>query len=510
MRTTLLTILGVTAVALAIDPGTAHARQAARPTAAALARAVDSLAQEGIRADLVPGFGLGLVMDGRVILTKGYGFSDATAGIRADEQTLWYLSSTSKSFIGFAVTLLASGGRIDLNAPMTVTLPGVRWHPDADPSLLTLAHFLSHTHHLLETPVVSSAAFTGAIAERDWPGLLVHTRPTGSQDLNYGNLGYNVAAMVVDRLHPAGWRDFQNRELFAPVGMRDTYNRVSGLDPRRFARPHTLDAAGRWHTAPFQKTDETMNSAGGHLSTIGDLARWVIVQMDGGVIDGRRIWPEEVVRRGQQILGRQTRAEARDFLGFHREGWAAGWDVGHYRDEPMVSRFGGYSTTNSQIGFLPARRIGVVAEVIGGVGIRFTTMLMQYAFDLEAGRPDALERAGGVFATLVAQRAAGPRAVAAQDSIRAARQQVPLGRPREAFAGRYTNEALGTIEFTVAGSGWRYRWGVVEGPVEVLDATQARLRFEVGGSARTAAFRFGQGAAAEGVQIDGWGFERVP
>ena len=62
--------------------------------------------------------------------------------------------------------------------------------------------------------------------------------------------------------------------------------RVSGLDAR-IAKPHVVDANGRYATATFHKTDATMNSAGGHLSTLHDLARWVTVQMDSGRIDGR-------------------------------------------------------------------------------------------------------------------------------------------------------------------------------------------------------------------------------
>ena len=84
----------------------------------------------------------------------------------------------------------------------------------------------------------------------------------------YSNFGYNVAAMVIDRVRPEGWRRYLDSAVYRPAGMRETYARLSGLDARRIAKPHVLNAAGGFTTLPFEKTDATMNSAGGHVATL--------------------------------------------------------------------------------------------------------------------------------------------------------------------------------------------------------------------------------------------------
>ena len=58
-------------------------------------------------------------MDGRTIYSKSHGMADVTAGVPADDRTLWYIASTSKSFTGFGVALLAHKGVLRLDAPIT-------------------------------------------------------------------------------------------------------------------------------------------------------------------------------------------------------------------------------------------------------------------------------------------------------------------------------------------------------------------------------------------------------
>ena len=481
-----------------------------RGDAAAIARAVDSLAASAVAEGFVPALGVAITMDGRVVYSRSHGRADVTAGIPADDNTLWYVASTSKSFTGFGVALLAQRGALRLDAPIKSLLPNAQWHPDVRADSLTLAHFLSHTHRINDDAVVMSAAFTGAIPEARWPALIAVDGPQPTNDLIYSNFGYNVAAMVIDRVKggPGRWKRYLEEEVFRPAGMRDTYARVSGLDPKRIARPHDFLADGRYETVSFQKTDATMNAAGGHLATLHDLARWTIVQMDSGVIDGRRVFPAEAVAISHRLIARQTRDQAKRFAFFDREGWGAGWDIGTYEGERMVSRFGSYNTTRSHVSFLPGRRIGVVAMSTGGIST-LTDIIAAFAYDLEAGRPDARERMAARM-TELRTRFAGARAgVARQDSVRAERQRKPLGRPFADFAGEYEEPSYGRITFAMTDSGLVYRWGALSGRAEIFDAAKTQLRIEIAGSGNVVGFTFAGEGPAQMIVWQGVTFSRV-
>jgi CubicO group peptidase (beta-lactamase class C family) len=495
------------AMVLTLTGAAPLAAQEPRPAADVIARAVDSLAARIVSSGVSPAIGVAVVMDGKTILVTAHGWADATAQIAATDRTLWYLASTTKSYTGFAVSLLAQQGTIDLAAPITTLLPDVRWPAGVDATRLTLAQFLSHTHHISDNAVVQSAAFTGAIPEPQWPGLIRYAAPSGNADLVYSNFGYNVAAMVIDRVRPEGWRSYLDSAVNRPAGLKETYTRLSGLDQRRIAKPHALNAAGGFTTLKFEKTDATMNSAGGHVATLQDLARWVIVQMDSGRIDGRQVFPREAVALSHRLIARHTVESSKRFGPFDREGWAAGWDIGSYTGEPMVSRFGSYVTTRSHLSWLPRRRIGVVAQVNGPGASGASDIVAALAYDLEAGRPHARAIANERLNEMIARLPAGRERQAAGDSTRRARQR-PLRRPLADFAGSYSNDAFGTISFVERNGALQYRWGVLEGPTEVFDAEKDQLRIEVVGSGSVVAFRFDGTGPAKSITLGPVTFER--
>jgi CubicO group peptidase (beta-lactamase class C family) len=482
--------------------------QGTRPDAATIARAVDSLSARAVADGLAPALGVAVIMDGRTIYMKSHGSADVSAGVSADNRTLWYVASTSKSFTGFGVALLAQQGALRMDAPITKLLPQVRWHPSVGADSLTLAHFLSHTHRVNDNAVVSSAAFTGAIPEARWPALIELAGRMPTDDLVYTNFGYNVAAMVIDVIRPEGWKRYIEQNIFRPAGMRDTYARVSGLDQKRIAKPHRFRADGRYITEPFFKTDATMNSAGGHLATLRDLARWTIVQADSGIIDGRRVFPAEAVAMSHQLIARHTRDQSKRFAFFDREGWAAGWDIGAYEGERMVSRFGSYHTTRSHLSFLPRRRIGVVAMSSGGLSL-LTDIIAAFVYDLEGGRSNARELAGERMFELRKRFATSRQNIVTQDSIRAARQRQPLGRPLADFAGVYEEPSFGKITFTVNNGRVRYRWGALYGPAEIYDAAKKQLRIEIAGSGNVVTFAFEGGGSARSLELQGVTFRRT-
>lgn len=506
VRFTPMSFLIMNVLAAAVTRGDLAA-QGPRQTSRAIARAVDSLAARMVADGVTPGLGVAIVIDGRTVLSRAYGMADLTNQVPADDRTLWYVASTSKSLTGFGASLLAHQGVLDFSMPITALLPRAQWPEGFDAGQLTLTHFLSHTHQLQDNAVVVSAAYTGAFPESEWPAMLRYARPARGNDLVYSNLGYYVVAMAIDAKRPEGWRRFLDSAVYRPAGMTQTYARLSGLDQRRIARPHDLRVDGRYVTGPFYKTDATMTSAGGHVSTLRDLARWVTVQMDGGVIDGKRVFPAEAVALSQRLIARQTRDNSKRFAFFDREGWAAGWDIGSYEGEPMVSRFGSYSSTRSHLSFLPRRRIGVVAQTNGPLGSQATDIVAAFAYDLEAGKPNARAVADERLRALQERRPAYLAQVARSDSTRASRQR-PLERPLSDFTGSYRHEWYGTVTFELRGDTLYYTWGALHGPAEVLDASKNLLRIEAGDSGNSVAFEFSGSGPATAFELRGETFKR--
>src|SRR5918992_599189 len=228
------------------------------PTPDTRIQRIDQFVRRAFALGVTPGLGVALVSDGKIVYTAGLGHANVQEAIPVTDSTLWYIASTSKAFTGFGVALLEAAGEVDVNAPIATLLPRAKWHPYARPSELTLASFLSHTHGLHSNFLVTSAAYTGAFPEERFVDLLAYADPKPTRDLEYSNLGYNVASMVIATKRPEGWKAYLDRAVFGPAGMNDTYHRVSGIPPRRIAKAHLLQASGSFRPIPFLKRDLTM------------------------------------------------------------------------------------------------------------------------------------------------------------------------------------------------------------------------------------------------------------
>ncbi|HJU67909.1 MAG TPA: serine hydrolase domain-containing protein [Gemmatimonadaceae bacterium] len=456
---------------------------------------IDGFVRRAFGLGVTPGLGVAVVSDGRIVYTAALGHANVQEGIPVTDSTLWYVASTSKSFTGFGVALLEAAGEIDLSAPIPRILPRATWHPSARPNELTLASFLSHTHGLNSGPLVTSAAYTGAFPEEQFVRLLAFSEPLPSRELSYSNLGYNVASMAIAERRPEGWKAYLDRHVFAPAGLRDIHHRVTGIPPRRIAKAHQPRPDGSYQVQPFLKRDLTMNAAGGHLASIADLARWTILHMDDGRLDGRQIFPTAVVRRSHEILGRQNA----QFAYFQRDGWGFGWDIGSYDGEPMVSRFGSYTGFRSHLSMLPGRRVGVVAQVNSTPGWRLTDIIAAYAYDVFLGRTDADARGQARLDTLVTQHQARRTRLAG-----AAPPVHTPPRPPSDYVGIYEDAALGRIEIVPDETGLRIRWGVL--PDLALDVRDPEKQIFVTtsfGGLSPIQFIFNGSGRAEAIETEG-------
>jgi CubicO group peptidase (beta-lactamase class C family) len=472
------------------------------------ARAVDSLARLAIAEGLAPGLGIALTSHGRIVHLGTYGYADASARIPVTARTLWYVASTTKAFTGLALAQLMSDQRISLQSDVRTLIPGLETPVGADPRRLTLAAFLSHTTGLTDMAIVQSASFTAAIPAERWPSLLRSATVDTIPGLVYSNLGYEVAAMVIDARRPEGWRQFTTDRVFVPAGMHDTHLRISTIDPTRIARPTDARSDGTFRTARFDKRDETMAAAGGVLSTLGDLARFTIIQTDAGRIDGREVFRPSLIARTHAPLATHTRPQSKRFAHFEREAWGIGWDLGSYNGEPMVSRFGSYHSTRSHLSFLPRISAGAIAQSNGGAGTALCDLLAAYYYDLSLGLPAAHAIAAQRMDSLRRQWQVVLPRLATQDSVRASRQR-PTAHPAATFAGQYTSALLGTLAISSGERGLHFRWGVLDGELEVFDAPTDRLRMEIAGSGRVISFQFDGAERVTSLELDGVTFTRT-
>lgn len=457
--------------------------------------------------DMAKGFAVAVVHGDEVAYTADFGWADEEAGREVDAETIFYIASSTKSFVGMAAAKLHHDGRLDLDAPLSSYLPDLRMTEPLSADSITLRQLLTHTHGIDNGgPIVLRTAFTG---EHD-PDMLLDLlaeQPAGAQgrDFRYGNMGYNVASLAMDAWLGESWKDVLADQIFGPIGMGSTSAYRSRIDESRLAMPYGWEPDG-WERRRYAKEDSNMHAAGGMMTTTADLARWLIVNLSEGVIDGRQVLPAAAVAEAHTPVAMNDG----DWGPFSRDGYGLGWHVGVYDGSRQLHHFGGFTGFHAHVSFMPDEQIGVVVLVNGsGTGSILATNVASFAYDAFRGKADITAHGGAVLEQMAEQAEQRRDRIRADRDRRAGRPQV-LPHPLEAYAGIYESARLGRMIWSVHDGRLHAQIGLAQSDVEVFNGEQNQLRVELTGGGTVASFEFPEGAErAVAMTVGGERFEYI-
>ncbi len=443
-------LAALAAAALALLTGTV-ALAATPAEDAAFRRDADAFIDRALKEiDVTPGLAVAFVDGDRAVYVRGTGLADTAPRTPADADTRFYIASSTKSFTALAIAALAAKGELDLDAPVATWLPDSGL-PPAIAAKVTLRQLLTHTSGLDNSPISFRAAFSGDHTPAVMQALLaatVETPDTPAGTFRYSNAGYNLATLLIERKTGLDWRALVRREVLDPLGMTATtpfVSRAGGV----VAAGHVAGPDGSLLRSPLQKSDATMQSAGGLISTARDMARWLQAQINDGVVDGRRVFPAGLVASSHAPIATQDAA----FGPYRRTGYGLGWEVGGFGDDLLIHHFGNFAGSRAHVSLMPAHRLGVTVmvnedAVAGGLA----DLIANYLYERRLNRPDVEARYAAALETLKADRDARRKGMAAATARFAARPRM-LTLADAAYAGRYENPLYGAFDVTPTEAG---------------------------------------------------------
>jgi len=202
--------------------------------------AIDAMVAQIMQAQTVPGVSIAVVKDGRVLIAKGYGFSNVEKATKATEQTIYQLASVTKPFTAMATLMLVDDGKLSLDRKISEILPGLpaAWAP------VTVKHLLSHTSGIKSYTDVFGEQKTpdGTVFTRDEILALVKDAPLAfppGDRFAYCNTGYFVLGMIIEKVSGKPYGTFLQERIFTPLAMTSTT-----IDDYADARPQRAQGYG--------------------------------------------------------------------------------------------------------------------------------------------------------------------------------------------------------------------------------------------------------------------------
>ena len=441
----------------------ACATAAPRSTGWTLAGEVDAAVARAMALNMTPGLAVA-VYTREGVYARGFGVTDVSTSAPADADTAFYIASSTKPLTSLALVALHQRGAFNLDSTLAAYAPNAPFPAAVGADQTTFRQMLSHTSGIDNGPIGFRVAFSGQHdPETLWRLLAESTvnaeAPRGRFD--YTNVGYNITTVLSDHRLGVAWQDLLDREVFGPAGMARASARMSRAAGWSVAKPHALNGDGAVARIYLEKTDQTMQSAGGVIMSANDAARWLELMLTQGRVGRRQILAPEIIEAMKTPIA-EVQAE---FDGYRREAYALGWYHGPYRDQRLLHHFGGFAGFRAHVSFMPAVGVGVAVFANGNQGGAATDAVANYVYDRVLSADDASQRFDAALADGAQRRARSVSAITTDRANRAGRQWT-LTRAREAYAGAYENDAWGRIEVTADGDALRLRFGAMQATAE--------------------------------------------
>ena len=282
----------------------------------ALIGEVETLIQQVMQEQRQIGMAIGIVMNGKVAYTRGFGVADVESGRPMTERSLFEQGSVSKQLVGTAIMQLVEQGKLNLDDPLVKYLPYFQIK-DARYKAITIRHILTHQSGIVTPESPSMEAFARALVpEYDVASYERMVRSLGEMELlydpgqgpfTYSDLAYDILGAVITEVSEQPFEDYVRDHIFLPLGMNDTTFELRATDPTLLARPHVTDADGKVVKANlFPYTRSNAPCCYLYIS-VADMARWMALNLHQGTLDGVQIlqpathqamWSPQVVDTG--------------------------------------------------------------------------------------------------------------------------------------------------------------------------------------------------------------------
>src|ERR1051325_10104543 len=308
--------------------------RAEQPSIDVRLRGFDAYMAQVLKDWNVPGIGVGIVVNDKLVFAKGYGYRDYGKKLPYTPTTTQPIASNTKLFTAVAAGMLVDEGKLTWDQPVRESVPTIRFYNEQLNNAVTLRDMLSHRTGITRHDTIW---YKSDFTRKELFDRLKYLEPQEPmrQTFLYNNLMFAGVGYLIELQSGKTWEQFVRDRILQPLDMKATSYSIADMT----AQPeHGVGYTEKRDTfelyrIPYYEDIAGVAPCGAIVSNIEDLSHWLIALMNDGKYHGKQVLPAAVLKQTLQpaIALPNTTAEQRGFWEMLNAAYGMGRNTASYR-----------------------------------------------------------------------------------------------------------------------------------------------------------------------------------